>query len=93
MIVKAHIAGVFAGVPVIAEGDVELKDNSDLKTFFKKADKPLGFGTQKYFRLVLRMPNQPTVLLNGDRLDLPEGFRHLLRHGDEITVLSPMAGG
>jgi molybdopterin converting factor small subunit len=93
MIIKARIAGVFADTPIFAEGEVELKENADLKTFFKRADKSLGLETQKYFRLVLRMPVQPTVLLNGDRLDLPEGFKHLLRDGDEIMVLSPIAGG
>lgn len=93
MIVKVHIAGIFDDTPVFAEGEVELKDNADLRTLLKKADKALGFEMQKYFRLALRMDRQPTVLLNGDRLDLPGGFKHILRHGDEITVLSPMAGG
>ena len=93
MIVKAHIAGIFEDAPIFAEGTVELKENADLKTFFKNADKALGFRARKYFRLALRMDNQPTVLINGERLDLPEGFKHILRDGDEITVLSPIAGG
>ncbi len=93
MIIKAQIAGIFAGAPISAEGEVVLKDPADLKTFFKHADEALGFGRKGYFRLALKMPTPPTLLLNGDRLDLPEGLKHSLKDGDEVTVLTPMSGG
>lgn len=93
MIVKARIAGVFTDAPIVATGEVELEENTDLKRFFEQADRAFGFRRPEYFRLALKMRNEPTILLNGDRLDLPEGFQHPLKHGDEITVLAPMTGG
>jgi len=47
----------------------------------------------KPFRRSLKQGLTPTVLLNGDRLDLPEGFNQVLTDGDEVTVLLPMMGG
>jgi molybdopterin converting factor small subunit len=93
MIIKTQIAGIFGDTPIMAKGEVELSDNSDLKTFFKKADRALGFSRPKVFRLALKMAIQPTILLNGDRLDMPEGLSQRLKDGDEVTVLTPLTGG
>ncbi len=93
IIVQARIAGMFASESVVQEGPVELKSGATVKTFFQKADKALGFNKSKHFRLSLKQGRPPTVLINGDRLDLPEGFTRKLSPGDEITVLTPLAGG
>lgn len=93
MIVKARITGVFGDTPVVEEGDVELKTGATLKTLFKQGDKALGFKKTKFFKTALKMKNAPTILLNGDRIDLPEAFNQVLEDGDEVTVMSPIMGG
>jgi len=93
MIVRARIAGIIEGTPVNAEGAVELKDGATVKKFFKRVDKSMGFRKPKYFRAAFKQGVNPTVLLNGDRLDLPEGYKHRLSDKDEISVILPMSGG
>ena len=93
MIIRARIAVVTDVEPIMAEGDVELKDGARVKKFFDVADKALGFAKEKHVKKIMKSKLAPTVLLNGDRLDLPQGMKHTLKDGDEITVLSPMMGG
>ena len=93
IIVRGRIAGMFAAESVVREGPVELKSGATVKTFFQKADKALGFKKPKYFRLSLKQSPPPTVLINGDRLELPGGLSHKLFPDDEITVLTPVSGG
>ncbi len=92
MKINARIAGIIDGNPVNAEGAVELKDGATLKKFFKRADKEMGF-KQKYFKKSLKQPVTPTVLINGDRAQLPEDMKRKLEEGDEISVVLPMSGG
>lgn len=91
--VRARLAGMFDNEMVTAEGDVELKTGATIKAFFDRADTSLGYGRQRYFKRSLKMTGWLTILLNGDRLDLPEGLKKTLVDGDEVTVLTPMAGG
>ena len=93
MIVRARIAGIIEGDPVNAEGEIEMKDGATVKKFLKQADGKMGFKKPKYFRLSLKQGIAPTMLLNGDRLDMREGLKTILTEGDEVTVLLPMAGG
>ncbi|MEW5724817.1 MAG: MoaD/ThiS family protein [Thermodesulfobacteriota bacterium] len=89
----ARIAGVFEAGPVVAEGRVELGLGATVMKLFQQADRALGFRKEKYFHRALASTPTPTVLLNGDRLDLPEGLARTLADGDEISVLTPMFGG
>ena len=93
MKIRARIAGIIKGNPVHAEQDIELKDGSTVKSFFKYADKAIGFKNPKYFKLSLKQGVMPTILINGDRLDLPEGYARQLADGDEVSVIIPMSGG
>ena len=93
MIVKARLAVVHDGTPLVAEGEVEIKDGARLKAFFKKADQALGFGKTRPFRQALKGRPAPNVLINGDRVDLPEDLNKKLEPGDEVTVLTPLMGG
>lgn len=93
MIVKASIAGVFGGAPVVARGVVVLGDRATLADFFKCADKALGLKRPGYFRHALRQRPMATVLLNGNRVDLPEGLALPLDAGDEVSVIAPVAWG
>jgi molybdopterin converting factor small subunit len=47
---------------------------------------------RKFFKSVAKN-GQATFLLNGDRMDLPESWDQPLNDGDEISVLSAIAGG
>jgi molybdopterin converting factor small subunit len=93
MKIKARIAVVVDAQPVVSEGEFDLPVGATVKKFMKKADKALGFKKPKPFRDTLKQGLPPTILLNGDRLDLPEGWKHKLTDGDEVTVLTPMMGG
>ena len=91
--VKARLAVVHDGTPLVAEGEVKLKDGASLKAFFKNADQALGFGKTRPFRQALKGRPAPNVLLNGDRVELPEDLKIVLAPGDEVTVLTPLMGG
>lgn len=93
MKVRARLAGVFDDRPLVLEGEVDLKDGATLKTFFKEADKAMGYDRPKHFRQSLKQRVQPTILINGDRADLPTDFGRSLADGDEISILLPMMGG
>ena len=92
MKVRARVAAVIDDTPVMHEGEVDLPDRADVKKLIKKADKALGLSARP-FRRAFKLGYQPTVLLNGDRLDLPAGLKHRLFDGDEITILTPLTGG
>ena len=93
MIIRARIAGIIEGTSVHEEGEIEFKEGTTVKKFFKQIDKKMGFKKPKYFRMVFRQGIQPSILLNGDRLDMPDGYKRKLVDGDEITVMLPMSGG
>ena len=93
MNIRARIAGIIEGNPIHEEGSVDVKDGIILKDFLKIADKKLGFEKKKYFQNAFKQGILPTLLLNGDRFDLPDGFTYRLKDGDEISVLLPMSGG
>jgi len=92
MKIRARIAGIIEGNPVNAEADIELKDGATLKKFFKQVDKKMGF-KQKYFKKSLKQPVTPTILINGDRAQMPGDMKRKLSDGDEISVVLPVAGG
>jgi molybdopterin converting factor small subunit len=77
----------------MAEGVVALSPGARLRDFFRAADQALGLKRQKPFQRALSGRPASTVLLRGDRVDLPEGLETLLADGDDVTVLSPMMGG
>ncbi|MEW6261691.1 MAG: hypothetical protein AB1641_01310 [Thermodesulfobacteriota bacterium] len=93
MKVKARIAGVFGQETVMAEGMVQLQEGATVRKLFDRADEALALKKSRPFRQSLKRGLAPTVLLNGDRLDLPAGLKQVLREGDEISVLMPMLGG
>ncbi len=91
MKIDVQIAGLIQGESVHGEKEIELKDGSTVKDLFKKGDKLFGY-KKKYFKKMLG-GRTPTILINGDRLDLPEGFKRKLKDGEKISLLLPMAGG
>lgn len=92
MKVNVQIAGLIDGDTVHGEKDIELKEGTTVDELIKRADKDFKFKKQ-YFKLLLKQGRLPTILLNGDRLDLPEGYSTALKDGDKISVILPMSGG
>lgn len=92
MKINVQIAGLIEGDAVHGERDMEMKDGSTVKDLLKQGDKAFGF-KKKYFKLLLRQGRLPTILVNGDRLDLPEGYSHKLADGEKLSILLPFSGG
>jgi molybdopterin converting factor small subunit len=46
-----------------------------------------------FFANLMTKPGSISVLLNGDRVVFPQDGQIVLKEGDEIAVLSPIAGG
>lgn len=84
--------GPVNGQSVKTSGTVQLKEGDTVKRLFNRADAALGL-RQKPFKQAFRQGIRPVVLLNGDRLEIPEeGGRHLA-DGDEVDVILTVAGG
>lgn len=92
MKVNVQIAGLIDGDTVHGEKDIELKEGTTVDELIKRADKDFKFKKQ-YFKLLLKQGRLPTILINGDRLDLPEGYATVLKEGDKVSVILPMSGG
>ena len=91
--VRARIVGHIDGRPVHASGEVELKAGNTIREFFKRADASMGLKKQKPFKRAFKQGVRPVVLLNGDRIELPEEGTHALSDGDEVSVILALAGG
>ncbi|MCK4788482.1 MAG: MoaD/ThiS family protein [Desulfobacteraceae bacterium] len=91
--VRARIVGHIDGRSVHASGEVELKAGITIREFFKRADASMGLKKQKPFKRAFKQGVRPMVLLNGDRIELPEEETHALKDGDEVTVILALAGG
>ncbi len=46
-----------------------------------------------FFKSVLKGKQGVTLLLNGERLDISDACKTLLRDGDNLAILSPITGG
>jgi molybdopterin converting factor small subunit len=92
--IKVHVklAGFIDRKMVTAEFDLEVPAGTTVKGLFARADKS-GQVPGKVMSKLLRMPRPPTVLLNGRSLDLPEELSRELVAGDDVAVMTPMAGG
>lgn len=91
--VRIRIVGPVNGQSVNASGRVQLKEGETVKNLFNRADAALGLRGQKPFKQALRQGIRPVVLLNGDRLEIPEESGKRLADGDEVNVILTVAGG
>jgi hypothetical protein len=85
--------GLIDGRSVNRSGTVRLAQGDTAGIFFRRADKELNLAKEKPFRRAFRQGVRPTVLINGDRLEMPEEKNRILRDGDEISVLLAVGGG
>jgi len=92
MKIFVQIAGLIEGDAVHGEREIEMKNGATVQDVLKRGDKEFGF-KKKYFKLLLKQGRLPTILLNGDRLDLPEGYTQKLADGEKLSVLLPFSGG
>jgi molybdopterin converting factor small subunit len=90
--IRVQILGAVNGQSVKTSGTVQLKEGDTVKRLFSRADAALGL-RQKPFRQALRQGIRPVVLVNGDRLEIPEEGGRRLADGDEVHVILTVAGG
>ena len=86
------IAGFIERKMITTEFDLQIPEGANLKKLFKLVDKS-GKVKGKVMKRILSMPRPPTVLVNGEPVDVPEELGRVLRPGDEISIMTPVAGG
>jgi molybdopterin converting factor small subunit len=86
------VAGFIDGKVITSEFDLSAPEGVTVKELFKLVDKS-GQVKGGAMKKILGLPRQPTVLVNGSGLDLPEELGQTLRDKDEVAVMTPLAGG
>jgi hypothetical protein len=90
-VVKVRVAGIFGGSPTNEVAEEQLQEGDTPYTMLKRLDKRKVFG-RKFFSVLMKR-DSAIFLLNGDRLGPPELKCQKLAAGDELSVLSAIAGG
>jgi hypothetical protein len=90
-IVNVRVAGIFGGLPTNEVAEEQLQEGDTPYTMLKRLDKRKVFGRKIFSALIKR--DAAIFLLNGNRLDPSELKLHKLAAGDEMSVLSAIAGG
>ena len=72
--------------------EIEVGKGLQLHKLLGRLDK-MGKMERGFFRAVRKGRQGATLLLNGDRLDVSEIRKTVLREGDELAILSPISGG
>lgn len=87
MPITVRVSGIFLGDPLNETFEVPFRH----KDTPKRLDKKRALG-RRFFHGALRS-GRASFLLNGDRLEIPDALDQPLEEGDEISVLSAIAGG
>lgn len=72
--------------------EIEVGKGLRLHKLMGSLDK-MGKPERGFFRAVRKGRQGVTLLLNGDRLDVSEARKTVIREGDELAILSPVSGG
>jgi len=72
--------------------EIDVGDEIRLDKLLGRLDK-MGVGERGFFRAVAKGRRAVTLLLNGDRLDISEARKTVIREGDELAILSQISGG
>ncbi len=72
--------------------EIEVGRGLRLDKLLGRLDK-MGKPEKGYFRAVRKGRQGVTLLLNGDRLDVSEVKKTVIREGDELAILSAISGG
>lgn len=92
MTVHVRIAVLYKGKLVTQVVEGEFDEGGTIREFFKGLEKSKAV-EKKLFWNLFRSERTPTLLHNGTRLRVPEGLDTVLADGDELSVLTPFAGG
>lgn len=87
--VAVRILGQVGGQMVRWEGEVRVKAPASIKTVLEAAGRAAGVD----LTAALQAGDQPAVLLNGRRLELPADLAAPVADGARVAWLMPMAGG
>ena len=74
------------------EIEIDVGNEMRLDKLLGRLDK-MGLRERGFFRAVRKGRQAVTLLLNGDRLDIAEARRTVIREGDELAILSQISGG
>jgi molybdopterin converting factor small subunit len=89
--IKIRVAGVFGGAPTNELLEEPFVKGDTPASVLGRVDKRKAFG-RKFFGKLLKNGGA-VLLLNGERLEHSEMKKKELKEGDEISVLSAIAGG
>lgn len=74
------------------EIEIEVGDGLRLDKLLGRLDK-MGLADSGFFRAVRKGRQGVTLLLNGDRVEISDARRTVIRQGDQLAVLSQISGG
>lgn len=89
--IKVRVAGVFGGDPMNELLEEPLQSDDTPATVLARFDKRKIFGRKFFANLIRR--DRAVFLLNGERIDFSDAAMQKLKPGDEISVISAIAGG
>ncbi len=81
--VNVRLACIINTKPVNEHLTLEIAEKSNLKTLIRAVESRINENISPSF----------TILVNGERILLPEGNKRILQDGDNVSILSPIAGG
>lgn len=92
--VRVHlkVAGFVGGKMNSAEFDLEAPAGATVKQCLKLADKSPAL-KGKPVAAMLAMPKAPTVMVNGEGIVVPDDLGRVIEDGDELSIMTPFAGG
>lgn len=91
MSIRIRVAGLYGGRPLNEVFEEPYEDHDTPRKILERLDEKKALGRKFLSRLASR--ENVTILLNGKRLDCPEDLDKFLTDGDDISVLSAIAGG
>lgn len=81
--VNVRLACIINTKPVNENFVLEIPEKSNLKNLIRIIESRIKENIQPSF----------TILINGERVSLPDGKKRVLENGDNVAILSPIAGG
>jgi molybdopterin converting factor small subunit len=81
--VNVRLACIINTQPVNDSFVLELPQGSNLKGLIRSVESRIKASVAPSF----------TILVNGERMNIPEDAKRILNEGDNVSILSPIAGG